>query len=470
LKYTLLFQNKELIRKFILTGFFHLINALTTVLILLFIGQLTSSGDSTKSKIIKLIFFDSVSAHTEWIWMISLLIIKISSSFAKSKLVHQTQYHIQSHLQQYCLNNLNNIPHSPQLGKEIKNLSRAIIKGQIIVIADFVMLFLIFIVLLNLNGPIALAWLLFFLLGIALRWVMAQYYTQAKRNFRNVQSRWMVKFAYILQNANLLVLDSQIKKEKNIFERRTETMSLASQTFSRNKAWTAAFMPAYFYSFLLIVVYFLHASPSENSNSLQLVLVLIYSQSSLIRSFKSPEHWKLSQHITDRWKKKVSRNTPAQKTVAHLAASISHQGGEFTATSDWKEIVQMKANADGYDLHEIEKVARHVYILIPTQTCTNESYLASVITTKEAAGLKLISSILQQLDLENEWAHFSWKSAPMGYPVNQDQLKWLNVIKSISHPGNIIVTELDHWNIFSESEKSKIEFLIKSYNKKLIVT
>jgi hypothetical protein len=228
-------------------------------------------------------------------------------------------------------------------------------------------------------------------------------------------------------------------------------------------------MPAYFYSFLLIVVYFLHTSPAENSNSLQLVLVLIYSQSTLIRSFKSPEHWKLSQHITDRWNKMMNRNTPAQKTVAHLAASLSHQGNDITTISEWKEIIQMKANADGYDLHDIEKVASQLYIFIPSQTCTNESYLASVITTKEATGVQLISSVFQQLDLQNEWAHFPWKSSPKEYPVNQDQLKWLNVIKSISHPGNRIVTEMDHWNMFSESEKFKIESLIQSFNKQLIV-
>ncbi|MEN9395093.1 MAG: hypothetical protein RL362_1314, partial [Bacteroidota bacterium] len=418
-----------------LTGFFHLLNAVTTVFILLFIGQLTSDGDSTKSKILKVIFFDSIAPNSEWVWLISLLFIKIISSYAKAKSITITQHHIQKSLQVFCLRNLKMISQPDSIGREIKNLSRAIIKGRVIVIADFIMLSLIFCLLTYLNMNVALAWLAFFIVGILIRMMMAQHYGNAKKNFRKVQTKWMRKFVFLLKNSWLLTLDRQLEKEQNIFQRRTDLAFQSTQKFSIQKAWTAAFLPAYFYSFLLSIVYFSDIFQVEKTNSLQLILVLIYSQSALVRSFKSPEYWKQYSSIVGKWKPLKSYSSDENQPIKLLYQSISDHVDNNTTidTKLWSEVISLKKNPTQFEIQELENISNSVSIFISSQPCNNESFLASIICTKENRGLELINDAIEQLELTSEWTNFNWKASPAIKIVNQKQLNWLNMFRSIMH-------------------------------------
>ncbi len=468
------YLNHRLIRKYIVSGFFHFLNAFSSIILLLLIGQITSESDSAKSRILKLIFFDHFDVKYQWHWAMALLISKVLFSVLRSHWLSMTQFEIQSSLQKFWLENQDNKTPYANIGKDLKQLSKSIVKGQILWTADLVMLLFIFCILINLNFFVAISWLIFFVLGIFLRIWMVKFYAVEKKKFRTHQSKWIRKFDYIMIQFWSIIFAHQLEKETNIFNRRLETAHQSNRVYSMHRALANGFFPAYFFSFLFFIIYTLHSFSFEKTILLQLVLILIYSQSALTRCFKSPEHWRIINSIARKWNSsniQINLKQNTQPKVIQLLPQLdkSEFVFDYSGNDIWNELIEMRENPLSFNPTDINTVTQQISFLLTNQLCTNESYLASIICSKESVGLHQLEKMIQSLELKKEWDSFDWKSSPTTFVVSENQLKWINLFKSMLHPGWLIVISYDNWIYFDENEKKAILQLVIQKNKKIIL-
>jgi len=278
-------QNSQLIA-------FHFLHSTTGILLLLFVGQAVSHGDSTKSKLLKIILPFQLHMESLWYWIGGVILLKFFSTFLMNYLYQFTIHNTQATLRKQLVSN----PFSESISLsefDLNHISKSYVKGILYLCSDLMLLGLIFWILASMNGLVAQCWILFILFGLILRLLVVRYSVTAKTELKKAINAAQRKWKWIMLQRGQLLVDGQWEKDLRVLRIREKKARSASRKYSFHHAWTAGFFPVYFFLFLFSVVWIFQTKEIKDDGLLIILLLIIYSQSAIMRLFKTPTHWRI---------------------------------------------------------------------------------------------------------------------------------------------------------------------------------
>jgi hypothetical protein len=466
----LLKKNKGFRQQAFAAGFFHFIHAFTTILLLLMVGQIISQSDSTKSRLLQILLLGNFNAAYQWYWVIGLLIIKFIGTAFRNYFLPLIPFKIQITLQDYRMESSNQ-KNDFITDKDIKNYGRAYVKGYILWIADLFLLLLIFLLLFHLDVWVAFFWLLLWVLGIIIRWWVVHYYLRAKRVWKETLGALQRKWKFIMLNRSVLKIDQQWKKEVRILKRREVKAEDAFRSFGFQKAWTSGFFPVYFFGFVFLLAWMFKGSENDQTIILQIILIIIYSQGALMRSFRAPEYWRVIRGVEKKWDSKLnaSVNTPNASITNDLADYVDSHIKDLISLSkqEWEKILPFFYSEEKNQEKFYKTLFRKVSLIDSGKPLVGETYLSAILSDKEAVQMPVLNDLLSVFD-NNQWENFNWKRKAERTAITEKQYIWLCLFKSLLHPGDIILCKDDLSQKLDQRDLDNFITLIEKRNKKII--
>ena len=382
-----LFQrNTTLVRQAFAAGFFHFIHAFTTILLLLLVGQIISQSDSTKSRLLQFLLLGKFQPQYQWHWVFALLAIKFVGTALRNYYMQLVPFKIQVLLQDYWIEyGRQAAGFSPD--KDIKKYARAYIKGRILWLADICLLLLIFILLFYLNIRVALFWLILWIMGMLFRWWVVHFYLNARKSWKEANLLLLKKWKFIFSNSYRLKTDQQWKKELRILKRREDKAVDTFRYFGFQKAWTSGFFPVYFFSFVFGMIWFFKASGVNQTVILQIILLIIYSQGALMRSFKAPEYWKIIRLAQKKWDESISglnnQTLSEEQEATLLFAETKLHDVDAITNQEWNQIITL-FNIN-QNIHEkyYKTIFKKFCLVDLEKPLIGDTFLSAVISDKE---------------------------------------------------------------------------------------
>lgn len=466
----LLKGNKQFRLQAFVAGFFHFIHAFTTILLLLMIGQIISQSDSTKSRLLQILLLGTFHAAYQWYWVIGLLIIKFIGTAFRNYFLPLIPFKIQIALQDDRIGQSNQ-KNDFISDKDIKNYARAYIKGNILWKADIFLLLLIFLLLFHLNVRVAFFWLLLWVLGIVIRWWVVHYYLHAKRAWKEALGALQQKWKFIILNQSVLKIDQQWKKEVRILKRREGKAAETFRSYGFQKAWTSGFFPVYFFSFVFLLAWIFKGAGSDLTIVLQIILIIIYSQGALMRSFRAPEYWKVIRGIEKKWNSKwnESVNTPNTSMTSELPDYIDAHIKELNNLSkqQWDKMLPVFYSEEAMQERFYKTLFRKVSLIDLEKPLIGETFLSAIISDKEAVHVPMLKELLSAFE-NKEWENFNWKRKADRTVITDKQYIWLRLFKSLLHPGDIMLCNDDLSQKLGQKDLDIFITLTEKRNKKII--
>ncbi|MEN9334134.1 MAG: hypothetical protein RLY35_1314 [Bacteroidota bacterium] len=378
--------------------------------------------------------------------------------------------------QDYFLNPNRNIHlKSNTLSKELKQYSRAWIKGVVIFGADVIFLSLIFLNLCVLNFYVALSWLALFLCAILFRLAIVHIYVEQKIKWKSASQKFQRKLKFIFENLRSLRFYGQFDREVGILNKRRSKHSMALHQFSFQKAWESAFLPTLFFIFLFVLISPYFSEQLEKRTLLQLVLILIYSQSALYRTFKVTESWKIIQNIQKRWRQHQENPTPsttidweiieAKIQVMNTQLSCPAYLEDEAVKSELKKFISHLPEIAGQDFMRWNKTMTR---LSPTGFIKGETFISAIAFKKELPSIQEIEKWKTAVDLSMV-SDFKWEKEWKDATMSENDLAWLNVLRACLHSAHFVITDNHELRFWNEEEIRTIAQLMKITRKKWII-
>lgn len=432
--------------------FFHFLHSASAILLLLLVGQVANHSDSTKAKLFKLILPIEFNNENLWYWIIGLLSTKFVATFFKNYFHHIVNFQIHNKILQHQLIDFG-FHKQKSIEQDTSRYVKSYSKGVLLLISDLFLLTLIFLLLSKLNDSIAGYWLIFLLSGLAIRLLVVRYFISSKYQFKRAINSMNRKWNFIFHHQWSLIMDQQFNKEYNILKNREKTAEMAMKKFGGQYAWTAGFFPVYFYIFLFVIAWNFQSIETSQTNILQIILLIIYSQSASMRMFKIPAHWKEMSEIESRW-------NPAQSDQTANSESFG-QEETLKYTNDWDlsnypKSSLIKLVSDSYDHTKRFELLKNqffqsVFILDMNREIIGDTFLGAILTDKESRQMQ----VFEQLILEAppyDWTDFNWKNKLDLEVLTREQLIWIYFFKAILHPGKTIIFHQPEKNNISSSD------------------
>lgn len=461
--------NRPLIRQLFAAGFFHFIHALVTILLLLLVGQMITQTDSTKSRLLQLLLLGKFRVEDQWYWVFGLLILKFFGTASRNYFLQVVPFNMQTALQQHLLlKNIGGALLQPE--KDIKRYARALIKGHVVWVADLFLLILIFLLLLHLHVWVAISWILLWIIGIVFRGWVVHYYLKRKQAWKLAGVAFQRKWKFLVSNRHALKRDQQWKKDVRILFRREKKARQLIKSFAFQKAWTSGFYPVYFFGFIFLLARVFQVSETDSAITLQLVLLIIYSQSAFMRSFRAPEHWRMIQWIEEKWK------TAFNQTESKLATAIPDEQLEQLTlklknqdtlnAADCKELMPLFYSTQIVEESFYKNIFSKIALLDLNNPLRGETFLSFVLSDKESVQQPVLFDFFLSFKSE-EWHLFHWKAKADRTNCTERQLVWLHLFKCLLHPGGIIICKDDLTRKLDREEIDIFLSLVAKTNKKI---
>lgn len=281
---------------FLLAGA-HFLHSASAILLLLMVGQAVSQGDSTKAKLLKLILPAELGGGQFWFWVVAILLVKFLATFLKNYLYPLNVFRIQGVLREYGLKNQLDLGVKDVSGSELKRYAKAFVKGVLYLCSDILMLGLIFALLMNMNTRVAVCWLFFILLGLALRYFAERIAPNSKKETNKASVVMMNRWKKWRLHSEDVSDDSSVEREFLAFKESEKLAKVELHTMSLRNAWAAGFFPVYFFIFLFFIARNFGVNTVNHGNILQMLLLIVYSQGAIMRLFKAPIYWKEMRNL-----------------------------------------------------------------------------------------------------------------------------------------------------------------------------
>jgi hypothetical protein len=459
------------VRQMFLTGLFHFIHAFTTILLLLLVGQIISQSDSTKSKLLERILLGLFQSEAQWYWVFALLLCKFLGTSLRNYYLQSLPLRLQVGFQNFWLSHtLQPVPFNPD--KDIRNYGRALIKGRVLWLADICLLLLIFLLLLYLHLWVALCWVLLWGIGLMFRWWVVHFFLNAKKDWKKAKAALQRKWNFLFINQFALRIDQQWKKELRIEKRREKKAEETLKAFSFQKAWTSGFFPVYFFGFIFILAWIFQITESDQTISLQIILMILYSQGAFMRSFRSPEYWKTIRLIEKKWSrtiiesKQIQPSSSADESDKVTEATFKNLNA-FT-NQDWEKWLPVFYVKENESLISYKPLFRNVALLDFRKLLLGETFLAAIVSDKESVQLPVLQEFLSLLE-KHHWDNFPWKENLEITIIREKQLAWLHLFKALLHPGRYILCTSDLIQKIGQNDFDVFLSLVNKRKKKLIL-
>lgn len=270
----------------------YFLHSATAILLLLLIGQVVSQGDSTKAKLLKIILPTGLNDFQLWLWVGSLIALKFIATFAKNYFYPMNLFRIQKILRQSILTQSKHSNFEPLAESELNRFSKAFVKGVLYLLADIFLLGFILLLLFKLNVYVAQCWLLFIVVGLCLRSIFERISPMAKTELKKAMTGVSKHWKQLSGNQHDIEKNGYFEREMASYQKLERDAYNTVRRHSLKVAWTAGFFPVYFLVFLFVLAASFDESAMMQGNVLQLLLLIIYSQSAIMRLFKVPVHWK----------------------------------------------------------------------------------------------------------------------------------------------------------------------------------
>lgn len=463
-------KDRRLIIQEIAAGVFHILHHFLTILLLLFIGQIIGQSDSAKSKILQLIFLGWFNPNHQWIWIFVILFLKFISTYFRNYYREYFPFRLTLTLQDFWLRQIPQ-PVYEKKDKEIKNYAKAYFKGKVLWWADLFLMAIIFSILFYLQKEFAFYWIIFWVVGIIFRWWVVTHYTNSKRDWRLAKSALARKWIFLLNHQHRLKIYQQWKKEGAILNNRKKKANQKFSAFAFQRSWTSAFFPVYFFGFILLVVGVFRSSTITEGIMLQLVLVIIYSQSALMRTFKVPEQWKVLNKIHIQWEKQLSQSE-YQPESFHIDGDYSHlikeiNSGDELSDGNLKLLLNLFDSGANFSEEFYQVIFNKVTIFDLNTRIIGETWLSAILSDKESRQKPLLDDFIKSIG-NQDWEKFPWKQQIENVHCNPTQLKWMHIFRALLHPGNFIIFRTNSDNKLTEIEEQIFLNLVVQQKKKII--
>ena len=238
--------------------------------------------------------------------------------------------------------------------------------------------------------------------------------------------------------------------------------------YGSQHAWTAGFFPVYFYVFLFVIAWNFKAIDANHSSFLQIILLIIYSQGSMMRMFKIPAHWKEMSEIETRWNQ--LEFTQRKLSDANLGLREDFNTHHWDLSNYSKPMLR-QLFLDCYDKTKQAHLIslgfyQSIFVLDRERKMIGDTYLGAILTDKESRQFPVLGEIFQQAP-PYDWANFPWKNMLDLDALSQVQLNWMYFFKAILHPGELILFKRSTLHEISNLDMDIFLNLAKQYNKKI---
>jgi len=471
-----LFSDSKIIRKAFLTGFFHFAQSYTTLLLLLLVGQITSQSDSTKADVLQHFSFGLFNSQHQWNWVIVLLILKAFFIVVKNYQLRIYLLELQLKIQDFFLfKATNEFNPNEGLSKDIKLFAKSWIKGNVSFIADVVFLTIIFVNLYILNIKVAFSWLLVFFSAISFRYAIVHVYVNQKNSWKRAHLKVQRKLKFILSEIQYIFLFNQYERELEILNKRRNKNKIALQKFSFQKAWETAFLPTLFFTFIFTLISPAFSDNIERKTLLQLVLILIYSQSSMYRTYKVTESWKHLRNIKLKWLNTTKNKTKNEHSEDLILKSIQWESlsngpslnivTDITISKFLKKVVHEN---NTMTLDNIKLFNQNATILSPSAEIRGETLISAISGEKESKALQNIETWGKQFDIQF-LKTIEWQINPTAFKTNSKEWAWFNVMRSSLHQASMVISTQEDFKFWSQNEQELILKIFNTVQKKWLI-
>ncbi|MEY4331051.1 MAG: hypothetical protein RL609_1799 [Bacteroidota bacterium] len=449
--------------------FFHFLHSSTAILILLLLGQFANKTDATKSKILHLIAPNQFSEINIAYWIVGLLIAKFIATFFRNYFHQVTNFQIHNKILKEILFKYH-FHDNNSFEKETTRYVKAYSKGVLLLVSDFFLLAVIYFLLSKLSNPVSNFWLLFIIVGIIIRSLVVKYFINSKYAFKNAVNAMNRKWNFIFNNHLTLIKDQQFKKELNILNNREKTAASALNKYASHHAWTAGFFPVYFYIFLFVIVWNFKSNNEIQSNFLQIILIIIYSQGALLRIFKTPAYWKEMVEIEAQWSRNISEYSSTPEIFQKKKSTKNNFEWDL---SNYTKPMLIRLFSDSLEKSkQSELIATDFYssifIFDLNRKIIGDTFLGAVLTDKESEQLQLLINLSLQAPPE-DWLNFDWQNKLDLDILSPRQLIWIYFFKAILHPGRQILFIKSTKNQINDIDISLFQNIAISNNKKIYI-
>jgi hypothetical protein len=454
----------------IAAGLFHFLHNFFTILLLLQIGLIAGESESAKAKLLEIIF-PAVFAQTDkWILAGLLLLARFISTYLRNFSRITAPFNIQSPLNNFWISGPT-LKHNESKYREISNYAKAFFKGIIIWWADVCFLLVIFLILLILNKLAAIGWVLFFTSGMVFRRLMAHFFIKKRHEWKTARSKLSQKFKFLLSQRAYLNRYFQWRKEKSIYQRRQNKTAEKTSAYAREKAFTGALFPAALFGFIFILAFLLKNNNTGSIAILQIVLIIIYSQSALMRCFSAPAYWKTMRTIKDKWYSEITHEHNKQNKISEINPFLhKYSTGNHninSASFQWDKMLPLFFDEHLTVSKETDAFFKEVTLLDFTAPLRGETYLSVVLSDKESKQRAQLDHFLQAFGAE-VWQDFKWQNKWGSKKLSDQQLRIMYLLRALLHPGKIILSRMNTEAYRKWPEGDIFLNLIEQQNKKLI--
>lgn len=462
-------MSPEIIRKALATGFFHWMQLITTLLLLLLIGQISSQTDSSKKEILSLVTFHLFNPKYQWYWVVCILALKAVSTFITHYLKVQLPELIQNTIWLQTLENGNEIQLNSNFhSASLKTYAKSWFKGKVIFTADFLYLLVILFILIYLNYLIAIIWLAVFILAISIRYAFVQLFINKKKIYRSRKRKVVQKSKFIESHLLQLALNGRFKKEISIVKKRWSAYYSELLIFARGRAVTAIAIPTLFFSFLFLIISPSISGSIDNKTTLQIVLVLIYSQSPINRIFRVTENWRVIRNFRFAriQSNKESNNSLCEIVLpTDLYAFIETDDQGLARTTNelhleiFRKSIEMKLSISNAQL-----ISEQVAFFKPHDTMIGETILAELNYSNEFKTMAHIK------DMNTELGHplpedFDWYQNASTSSLSKIEIQWIHFYGACLHPSKLVISRSEDIQQIGEKQLEKIKNYLNKKNK-----
>ncbi len=462
-------MNSEIIRKALATGFFHWMQLITTLLLLLMIGQISSQTDSSKKEILSLITFHLFNPKYQWYWVVCILALKAISTFITHYLKVQLPELIQNSIWLQTLENGNEIQMNRNFhSASLKTYAKSWLKGNVIFTADFLYLLVILFILIYLNYLIAIIWLAVFILAISIRYAFVQLFINKKKIYRSRKRKVLQKSKFIESHLLQLALNGRFKKEISLVKKRWTAYHSELLIFARGRAVTAITIPILFFSFLFLIISPSISGSIDNKTTLQIVLVLIYSQSPINRIFRVTENWRVirnfkSDTIQDHNTNIIQHTAPDLPNDFYTFIKIDDKGFGKTTNPFHQEIFK-QALEKNLSIANAQKISKQVAFFKPHDSIIGDTILAELNYSNEFKTLSQIKGMNTELGhpLPED---FDWYQNASTSSLSKIEIQWIHFYGACLHPAKFVISRNEDIQQIGDKPLEKIKNYLNKKNK-----